>query len=699
MYGRRLKVLLAICAFVALLCIARLAQMQLLSNSWYRARIAELQQSTVKRLPATRGSILDRNGRVLAADELSFDLCMTYALTSAIDERTIAPGEKAAAQAQENLAHLDSVIEKCARIFGTDPADIVAKTRARNERIWTMKLFQAWRDACPDSELLSNPQPESIPFDEAMADFERQVPDPARRTELARRIDLAEMNENWPFLPLKTTDDLLAAQLEFMDTPGIDVAPRVTRSYPFRDSAAQIIGWVGPVGERYQLPLDDDEFRSYAPGELCGRSAVEYVCEAVLRGRRGQRVYDFDRNIIKEVERRQGMDVTLTLDIELQKNIEQLIRDPAKNPNSASPTAIVIIDVITDEILALVSLPSYDLSTIRQNYGKVREEPGTPLLSRTLECLYPPGSVTKPLILIAGLESGAISRTEAISCPSHAAPAGWPSCWIWRQSHIGHDEMWSNSSVNAIRGSCNIYFSHLAHRLDAAVLQLWLLKFGYGSKVLARQDLSSQLPDASENASLPRRYLPERAGIVHSGDPGAPTDAEVLPPIADHEKKMFGIGQGSFRVTPIEVAAAMASISRRGRYRAPRLFVSASRTSEDTHDLGISPETIDTVRDGMYAVVNEDGGTANRVFQSGQFRSAGVSVFGKTGSTQAPEHAWFGGFAEDRMGRSLAMAIVIEGGQSGGSDASPLARDILMLCVEAGYLGPRARESKIESRE
>jgi penicillin-binding protein 2 len=693
MYGQRLKIVLAICGIMAALCVARLTQMQLFAQSWYRARIADFQQNTVKKLPTTRGNIIDREGRVLAADELSFDLCMTYRLTSCLDERTIGRDGKAIAEAQENRQHLEAALEKCVRTFGADRAVTEQKIHERNDKIWAMRQFQAWRDACPNSELLHDPNPESISFDSAMADFEQRFPDAAKRDELTRKVDLAEMLEKWPFLPLRTADDLLAAQLEFMDTPGIDVGPRVTRTYPYKDSAAQIVGWVGPANERYQLPLDDDELRSYGPGELCGRCGVEYACEALLRGRRGQRIYDFEHNVVKEVDRTPGMNVMLTLDIELQKSVEQLVRDSSRNPNWQNPTAVVILDVQANEVLALVSQPSFDLSTIRQQYSAVRSQAGTPLLSRTLEGLYPPGSVTKPLILIAGLESGAISRQEVISCPSHAAPSGWPNCWVWRQLHTGHDAMWSNFSVNAIRGSCNIYFSHLAHRLDASVLQRWLVKFGYSRRALARQDT---IPDPSGSSTkLPPRYIPEQPGIVYSGDPAAGRTSEVLPPIADPEKKMFGIGQGSLRVTPMEVAAAMAAISRHGVYKTPRLFIASGMAMADAgENLGISPETMDTVRDGMYAVVNSEGGTANKAFRSG-FRGQGLNIFGKTGSTEAPEHAWFGGFVEDSSGRSLAITILIEGGKSGGTDASPLARDIIGMCMDAGYIGPRTAASRV----
>ena len=91
----------------------------------------------------------------------------------------------------------------------------------------------------------------------------------------------------------------------------------------------------------------------------------------------------------------------------------------------------------------------------------------------------------------------------------------------------------------------------------------------------------------------------------------------------------------------------------------------------------------------MEAVVNEAGGTAKAAFDEDEvdFASYGVRVYGKTGSTEGPENAWFAGFARDKLGRTLAMAVVVEGGQSGSRDGAPLGRDILHICVQHGYLG------------
>jgi cell division protein FtsI/penicillin-binding protein 2 len=95
------------------------------------------------------------------------------------------------------------------------------------------------------------------------------------------------------------------------------------------------------------------------------------------------------------------------------------------------------------------------------------------------------------------------------------------------------------------------------------------------------------------------------------------------------------------------------------------------------------------VREGMRAIVEEPGGTAYPEFANAGFGAQGIRVYGKTGSTERPEHAWFAGFAVDSSGRAVAVAVLVEGGKRGSSDAAPLGRDILHFCVQAGYIGHR----------
>jgi penicillin-binding protein 2 len=298
--------------------------------------------------------------------------------------------------------------------------------------------------------------------------------------------------------------------------------------------------------------------------------------------------------------------------------------------------------------------------------------------------LYPPGSVAKPIILIAGMETRKITADEPISCPSQKAPQGWPNCWLLKLGR-GHDDDWrsegGNKARNAIKGSCNIYFSRVADRLEPEVLQRWLFAFGYGQKALPAP--------AGIAGTEYETNLMQAAGVISSSRPQSDAaNAEQMPAILKSELRFFGIGQGSFRVSPLQVANAMAAISRGGVYAPAMLYLGANgAASVDLTPLGVSPATINVVRDGMNAVTSEYHGTAYDAFNNAGFEANGVRVYGKTGSTTGPEHAWFGGFAEDTRNRGVAIAVVVEGGQSGGHDAGPAAKEIIRFCIEAGYIG------------
>jgi cell division protein FtsI/penicillin-binding protein 2 len=132
----------------------------------------------------------------------------------------------------------------------------------------------------------------------------------------------------------------------------------------------------------------------------------------------------------------------------------------------------------------------------------------------------------------------------------------------------------------------------------------------------------------------------------------------------------------------------MASIARGGLYLPPRLFIEDNNdTKIEPESLGISQTFLDTVCDGMWAVVNEPEGTAYNAFSHRRFSGSGVTIYGKTGSTENPEHAWFAGFVKDNSGRSIALAVLVEGGKSGANVAAPLAADIISFCIDARCIG------------
>jgi len=702
MYSKRIKIFVILIALFLLVFLVRLAQMQLLSGSFYRDRIAKLklQQGRSQQLRTIRGKILDRKDRALAVDEPKFQLCIDYKLSSVMDERVRraellralqkdnpdAAVSEAKREIEKGLEDLEQIINKCTH-FGLEGADITGRIEKINNRLWGLRTFLAWVRNSPDQNVLEKYDHKivSVPLSEAIADFEKKFPDKDKRLLLIRKIridDIGDTDKIQPILGLKTDDDIFAAQVEFMDINGVQILPKALRLYPYSSVAAQTIGWVSLPQERDKTTFKKDRLSRYLGDEVCGREdGVEYVCETILRGRRGEVVYDIDRQLISRTKTRFGKDVRLTLDIELQQRIEEYLTDCDLNSNCKAPTAAVVIDVATGDILSLVSVPVFDLNRIRQNYNSVRDDPNEPLLNRAVNEQYPPGSVIKPLILIAGFEAGKITADEIINCPARKAPRAWPSCWLYNRYGVGHDDKWQNYTRNAVKGSCNIYFSRLANRIEPTVFQQWLFNFGYGREILAP-------PDAvRENG--PYRNFRQAAGQISSiPAKNAIPSFEQLPVLNHSERRLFGIGQGNFRVTALQVANAMAAIARGGVYMPPRLFIEDGNDSESAStDLGISVETLAVVREGMSAVVNESGGTAYKEFAPASFSAMGIEVFGKTGSTEAPDNAWFAGFAEDGGGRGIAVAVVVEGGQHGSSDAGPLARDIIQFCIEEEYIG------------
>jgi len=681
MYDKRIKIFLILSILLLMICILRLVQIQLLPDSSLQDDIAELkrQRGLYRQLGTVRGKILDRNGKVLAVDEPQFQLCIDYKVSCFADERLRKAkllkaarddnADSALPKAQEQLRagyeDLQHVIDKCA-YFGFSREDIENRIKQINDKIWNLRGYLAWKRNYPDR------------------DFVQAVPDVNERLLLTAKVDIAEMHRCWPLLELKADDDIFAAQVEFMDVNGVQVLPQGHRFYPYGSAAAQTIGWVGPATQEQDIELfENDRLASYLDGEVCGREdGVEYVCEAVLRGRRGELVYDIDQQLVSRTETQFGEDVSLTLDIELQQRIENYLADSDLNPNYEAPAAVVVIDVATTDILALVSMPVFDLNRVRYDYGTLVQDPNNPLINRAICEQYPPGSVVKPLILIAGLESGEITPDEVINCPAQDVPK--PTCLQFTRFHSCHDWKWENSggnkARNAIKGSCNIYFSRLADRIEPVVLQQWLFRFGYGHAMSLRPQVTSH----------ESRNLRQVQGQISTA-PVAPTTKissfEQIPPLKEGERRFFGIGQGNLRATPLQVANTMAAIARNGVFEKPRLFKEI--LNSDEINLGISPQTLAVVRDGMGAVVNEPDGTAYKQFSPilNSLAEQDVTVYGKTGSTERPDHAWFGGFAEDSSGRGISIAAIVEGGQHGSSDAAPLARDIIQFCIEAGYIG------------
>ncbi|MBN2131545.1 MAG: hypothetical protein JW741_18745 [Sedimentisphaerales bacterium] len=701
MYTKRVKIFICISLAPLLVCVLRLMQMQLLADSRLREEIERLreQRSLSTQLRTIRGRILDRKGRPLAIDVPRFEICIDYRLTRFLDDRVLdMMWERAVAKATNpsmvdflalvgaKRKDLEQIIAECTG-FGLSAEEARSRIERVNDGIWDLRTFLAWARSSPDPNLIAEYGGIiSVPLSRAVRDFEGHFPDKVERDKrIAKVDDLPEMSKMHALLELQTEDDIFRAQVEFIDINAVEILPRGRRYYPYGPVAAQTIGWVGPATQDSDKELfKNDRLARYLKGDLCGREdGVEYVCEPILRGRRGEMVIDIDGELVRNTEADFGDDVTLTLDINLQRQIEEYLTNPQLNPNYDANSAAVVIQIGSGDILAMASVPTFDLNRARYEYGKLINDKKRPLFNRAVNKQYLPGSSVKPIILVAALEEGLTTPDEVISCPAHEAQSGWPNCWVWKQHNAGHDWYWKNNARNALKGSCNIYFSRMANRLDPLVLQRWLFDFGYGHRL----PLACPASESDEWEPRPLRQVPGQISSERIGTREIHSLADV-PPLRRADRPLVGIGHGKLWATPLQVANSFATIARGGQHKPPRLFLQPRASlATELVDLRISNETLTTVYDGMDAVVNEERGTAYKEFAPSLLSRQGVKVYGKTGSTERPYDAWFAGFAEDDEGAKIAIAVVVEGGQHGSSDAAPLARDIIQFCINEGYVG------------
>lgn len=716
MYKKRLLIFLSICSFMIIVCLMRLSCMSLFQAGSARKRIEQMQILPPEQLPTIRGDILDRNSKVLAGDRALFYIEVTYELTKVLDQRyiegttLIAMGrsenqeltpqeveDKVRKGLEEKYESLTKVIDAGALVKKCPREQIEEQVRKINDDIWKMRRFIAWSDNHENSELRQSYKKKGlyIPFSKAMEDYASLEPDRNTRIRQIMEVDLSVMKETVPLIELSTKEEKLDAQFNFADIPEVRIMPETKRVYPYEHSACQIIGWVGLAQPSEGKRFSNDAYSRYLSGEVAGKNGVELICEPVLRGLRGEVTYNRDGELLKSTKAEFGRDVVLSLDIELQRRIEDALTDPNLNTNYDVAMGAVVIDVISNEILALVSLPTYNLNTVRSKYNEIASAPNKPFENKGMYKTYPPGSSIKPFIYSIGIDERVISPDTVISCPHEKAPSGWPSCWIFRQNDNCHDWIWDgkgeNKGRNAIRGSCNIYFSTVANKIEPRTMQKWLYNFGFGRKTLAAPRFDEILLDM-DREDMTIGSLRESAGQISSSNQYNKIESlDDIKQLNNGEKRWFGIGQGNLRTTVLQVANAMAAIARGGVFKKPKLFIieNSEKDPEKEPDetVGVRPETLLLVRDGMRAVIAESGGTAYTHFSQGDLDKRDVTVYGKTGSTERPANAWFSGFAEDSHQRCITIAVVVEGGVSGSRDAAPLGRRMIELCNEMGYVG------------
>ncbi len=498
---------------------------------------------------------------------------------------------------------------------------------------------------------LANDLPASLEF--AAGILER--PD----SELASTLE--EHRRTPSFQPIRIAEGLSLGQLarfevEHLEHPEFAIEVEHLRLYRQAHQTAHVLGYLGEVTQA-DLARPSNPYR---PGDLIGKKGLEGLYEEYLRGETGERVVVVDSRgqLIKEFKRlaaKSGKTLELTLDLQLQQAAAQLLEDRVG--------AIVALDPRQGEVLALVSAPSFDPNRFARRlrsdeWRELLDHPHHPLQNRAVQNTYPPGSVFKIVMALAGLDRGLIDATGTVAY-----------CRGYSKIYNNHYRCWKASghgTVNlreALKGSCNVYFHQLGQKLGIDQIAPYSRMFGLGRETGI--DLSG-----------------EKAGLV----PDSRWSLEARgAPWYPGETISVATGQGPILVSPLQVAVLMAAVANGGHLVRPHLVRTENDSPAASDRLPLAAEHLDLVRDALRDVVNESGGTGHAA------ALAGFDVAGKTGTAQviaqerrvdneqlAPEnrdHAWFASFAPAGDPR-LVVVVFVENGGAGSRAAAPLARTL-----------------------
>jgi penicillin-binding protein 2 len=454
--------------------------------------------------------------------------------------------------------------------------------------------------------------------------------------------------------------------------PGVTVEVEPIRRYPQGSLAGHVLGYVGEVGEE---ELETRAEEGYRPGSLLGKTGIELEYEDQLRGEDGVRYVEvnalgrrseaFNREL--PIPPRPGRDVVLSLDAGIQRTAEEALAEAGYDGEGDPPEvrgAAVLLDVRSGEVLALASLPGFDVNLFSRSISQEEWDHLTrasrPLLNRALQASYPPGSVFKPLTQYAALAEGLITP-DAFRGPCYGGHRfGNRVFHCWKRS--GHGSV---DARKAMAQSCDVYFYEIAPGLGVD----GIARYGRLFRVTERTGID--LPQEAEGLIADPEYYDERFG-KRGWSPGVALN--------------LVIGQGEIQLTPLELVQFAGVLATGGRRVLPHLL-RALGTEERVQryrepDLAHRSETIPldagaltVVREGMRRAV-ERGTAVNASLP-------GIPVVGKTGTSQNPgfDHALFIAYAP-AVDPEVAVAVVLENRGHGGSVAAPIARRIL-----ASYFG------------
>lgn len=457
-----------------------------------------------------------------------------------------------------------------------------------------------------------------------------------------------------------------AINVNMSELPGLQPLRGFQRVYPGGEAFSHLLGYVGaPTAEQFQKVRDP---LLIFPGFKLGKDGIERHEDAKLRGVAGaQRVEVNARGrIIRDLDTRSdkpGETLKLTIDRDLQDYAARRLGD-----NSAS---VVVMDCATGDVLCMVSMPGFDPNVFSTRvtsklWATLQASDHHPLVNKSAQGLYPPGSTFKMMTALAVLQAGIASNTGCICTGSYKLGNNTWHCW----SRRGHGRVDMHS---AIPKSCDVFFYTFGRAVGVEAIAATARKFGLGQKF--------DLPLPGQSAGL----IPDPAWKQRRYDKSWGIG----------ETLNTSIGQGYLIVNPLQLCVMAARLAS-GKVIEPRLLADAPRVVPPLLD--IAPEHLAIVQKGMLDVVN-GGGTGAR----SRLQVEGIQMSGKTGSAQVRristserrsgvvkqervpwqyrDHALFVAFAPADAPR-YAISVVVEHGAHGATAAAPVARDVLTFLFE-----------------
>jgi penicillin-binding protein 2 len=459
-------------------------------------------------------------------------------------------------------------------------------------------------------------------------------------------------------VPVKVAQNIDRAQaialeeLKF-DMPGVVIQNNPVRNYPLGNLACHILGYVNQIDTWRLMKL---ESFGYQTGDLVGVTGIEEKYDYYLRPSDGGISVEVDyrgrsRRLLGVKQPRNGRDVKLTIDLRAQQIVESALGE--------KKGSVIILDPNSGAVVAMASCPRFFPSIFVEKSGQgissLIADPDAPLINRGTSAAYPPGSIFKTIIAVAGLEQHKILDTTTYRCDGGMyVGKRFFKCW---DTH-GVDDL-----IMALAHSCDIFFYHTGLLLGPQAIHDYSIRFG-----LAKQTgLDVPYEIAGFIPSPKKRFLKRKQWF-------------------DGDTANFSIGQGDVLTTPLQMARMMAVFANRGFLVTPYLVAAVADRDLNAFQkkavrLPFKQDTIDRINVGLRQVVENPSGTGHVL------GALSIPVSGKTGTAQAPPgatHAWFAGFFPSSEPKYVICVLLDRGGP--GHAACLVAKEIIEKMTEQGLV-------------